>query len=108
MKKGDIVLLPFPFSELTEVKVRPAIVIGFTADKYKDVIVCAISSVIPKKINDNEIIITSNSRNGLRVDSIIKADRIVTIKKESVIAKIGSLNKDQSSALKNKLKEILK
>lgn len=35
MKTGDIVLIPFPFSELTQVKLRPAIVITVTKDKLK-------------------------------------------------------------------------
>ena len=34
MKTGDILLIPFPFSELTHVKLRPALVIAKTKDKY--------------------------------------------------------------------------
>ncbi len=43
MKTGDIVLLPFPFAELTNTKVRPTVVVCETKDKYKDLVVCAIS-----------------------------------------------------------------
>ncbi|MBK8553336.1 MAG: type II toxin-antitoxin system PemK/MazF family toxin [Ignavibacteria bacterium] len=50
MKTGDIVLVPFPFSELNNIKVRPAVVISTTKDKYEDLIVSAISSVIPDSI----------------------------------------------------------
>lgn len=92
MKTGNIILVPFPFSELTNIKVRPAVVISTTKDKYEDLIVSAISSVIPDSISANEIIIESNSINNLRVKSVLKVDRIVTIKKESVIAMIGSLS----------------
>ncbi len=42
MQTGDIVLIPFPFSELTDVKVRPAIVITETKDKYKDLGLAAV------------------------------------------------------------------
>lgn len=41
MKTGNIILVPFPFSELTNIKVRPAVVISTTKDKYEDVIVSA-------------------------------------------------------------------
>lgn len=41
MKTGDIILIPFPFAEITHVKVRPAVVIAITKDKYKDVVVSA-------------------------------------------------------------------
>lgn len=46
MITGDIVLIPFPFSELTQVKLRPAVVIAETRDKYKDLILSAISSQV--------------------------------------------------------------
>jgi len=74
MKTGDIVLIPFPFAELTNKKVRPAVVI------------CAISSVVPSQLSKNEMKLPSNEITGLRVPSILKMDRIVTAKREDVIA----------------------
>lgn len=108
MKTGNIILVPFPFSELTNIKVRPAVVISTTKDKYEDVIVSAISSVIPDSISANEIIIESNSVNNLRVKSVLKVDRIVTIKKESVIAMIGSLSENELNLFKSVFKDLVK
>ena len=102
MTTGDIILLPFPFAELTNIKVRPAVVIGITTDKYKDVIVAAISSVVPDSLTKNEMLIKRNDQNGLRTDSVIKVDRIVTIKESSIITTIGVLSKDQIEILKDK------
>ncbi len=45
MNTGTIVLIPFPFAELTNIKVRPALIISTTKDKYQDLILSAISSV---------------------------------------------------------------
>ena len=108
MKTGNIILVPFPFSELTNIKVRPAVVISTTKDKYEDVIVSAISSVIPDSISANEIIIESNSINNLWVNSVLKVDRIVTIKKESVIAMIGSLSENELNLFKSVFKDLVK
>ena len=108
MKTGNIILVPFPFSELTNIKVRPAVVISTTKDKYEDLIVSAISSVIPDSISANEIIIESNSINNLRVKSVLKVDRIVTIKKESVIAMIGSLSENELNLFKSVFKDLVK
>ena len=108
MKTGNIILVPFPFSGLTNIKVRPAVVISTTKDKYEDVIVSAISSVIPDSISANEIIIESNSINNLRVKSVLKVDRIVTIKKESVIAMIGSLSENELNLFKSVFKDLVK
>jgi mRNA interferase MazF len=72
MKTGEIILIPFPFAELTNIKVRPAIVICETKDFYKDVVVCAISSVIPKKLTENELLLKKDRINNLRVNSVAK------------------------------------
>jgi len=92
MKTGDIVLIPFPFSELTQVKIRPAVVITETKDKYKDLVLAAISSQVPSSLSAAEIIIRPDSLNGLRTASIIKVDRIFTLKSEKVVAQIGRLS----------------
>lgn len=107
MKIGDIILIPFPFAELTKKKVRPAVVLTQTKDKYKDLIIAAISSVIPKEIGENEILIKASEKNKLRVDSIIKVDRIITLKREDKIANIGTLTKEETTLLKEKFLKLL-
>ena len=92
MKTGDIVLIPFPFSDLTNIKLRPAVVVSETKDKYKDLIVCAISSQLPTAPSIAEIIINPDGKNGLRVASVIKVDRIFTLKQERVVAVLGNLS----------------
>ena len=101
MSIGDIVLIPFPFSELSQVKVRPAVVITETKDKYKDLVVSAISSVVPTKRSEREFIIAKSEKNNLRVRSVVKADRIVTVKRERVIAVIGKLTDNELSKFKS-------
>lgn len=96
MIAGSIILIPFPFSELTNVKVRPAIVISSTKDKYEDLILCAISSVIPIKLGIFEMALLPDSKNQLRVPSIIKVDRIATLKKENVIATLGKISDSEN------------
>lgn len=71
MKTGDIILIPFPFTELKHAKVRPAVVITETADKYKDLVISAISSVVPDSLNKNEILINPNKTNNLRIQSVV-------------------------------------
>ena len=99
MKLGDIVLIPFPFAELTQLKARPAAVLAETADKYQDLIVTAISSVIPATLSRNEFIVLPGKENGLRVRSVVKTDRIVTTKKEQMIVHLGRLSDEDCAKL---------
>lgn len=83
---------------------RPCVVICITKDKYRDPVVSAISSVVPDELNENEILLESDSSNNLRTTSIIKIDRIVTVKSKDVIARIGELSEDHTKEFKKKFK----
>ena len=107
MKTGDIVLLPFPFAELTNTKVRPTVVVCETKDKYKDLVVCAISSVVPKNLTENEIPLQNDKHNNLRAVSIVKVDRIFTAKRQDVIAKLGELSQSDLDKFKEKFKSLV-
>ncbi len=107
MKTGDIVLLPFPFAELTNTKVRPTVVICETRDKYKDLVVCAISSVVPTNLSVNEILLQNDTNNKLRVVSVIKVDRIFTAKQQDVIVRLGELNQTDLENFKEKFKSLI-
>ena len=107
MKTGDIVPIPFPFAELTNRKVRPAVVVCETKDVYKDLVLCAISSVVPPNLSENEILLRADKENSLRKDSILKVDRIVTAKEQDIIARIGKLNKTDLNEFKKKFKKLI-
>ncbi len=107
MKTGDIVLIPFPFAELTNKKVRPAAVVCETKDVYKDLVLCAISSVVPPKLTENEILLVRDNQNGLRKNSVLKTDRIVTAKVGDVIARIGELSASDSEKFREKFKRLV-
>jgi len=107
VKTGDIILIPFPFADFTGKKLRPTVVITETNDKYKDIIVAAISSVVPKKTTKNEIVIEPSKTNKLRTKSIIKVDRIVTLKRKDLVVKLGKLSKEETIIFKEKFKTLV-
>ncbi|MBX3291151.1 MAG: type II toxin-antitoxin system PemK/MazF family toxin [Acidobacteria bacterium] len=107
MKTGDIVLTPFPFTDLTQRKVRPAVVVCETADKYRDVVLCAISSVVPPQPSRNEHVIKADAQNGLRKESVVKVDRIVTAKIGDVITQIGAMSQNDLVRLKSIFQKLI-
>lgn len=109
MKKGDIILTPFPFTDLSQSKVRPAIVLA--AGVYdRDVIICFISSVINKTMNETDILILDNdttfSKSGLKVSSMIKTNKIATVDKGIILGKLGELDSELLNKLDFNLKKI--
>lgn len=93
--KGKIVLVPFPFTDLTAAKLRPALVIY---ESEKDLILAFISSKIPSELSDVDVLITRNHNGfktaGLKVDSVIKLDKIATVLKDLVAGELGELDQN--------------
>ena len=88
--KGDIVVVPFPFSDLSNSKRRPAFVIrDFDGE---DLLLCQITSQASK--NELSIIIDDNdfSSGSLNKKSNIRPDKIFTCSENIILYKIGSLN----------------
>ena len=86
MKKGDIILIPFPFSDFSSLKTRPALVL--LSDQLDVTVAFITSKVVKQEINDLEI--KPSSENGLKVDSLIKLSKLATIDKELALGELGS------------------
>ena len=73
-KKGKIILTPFPFTDLSSTKVRPAVIVSDLV-KGDDVVVVFVSSIKSKKIQKTDITLNSSDKTfhktGLKSDSII-------------------------------------
>lgn len=111
VETGTLILVPFPFTDLSGSKVRPALIVG-DVNEF-DVIVVFISSVVPDKLNRANFLILSNSQffneTGLKKDSIVKCDKIMTLSKSIVLGEIGNLPQSIfQSEIKPRLKEVLK
>lgn len=85
--KGDVVVLPFPYSDLSSSKKRPALIIAIL--EGDDIILCQITS---RKRYDKYAVELKDSdfkQGKLYVDSYIKPNRIFTADKSIILYKIG-------------------
>ena len=95
-RSGDVILVPFPFTDLTTIKQRPALIISSTKFNrvYRDVIIVAITSHIESGTIENieyQLNISENRAAGLPKPSIIKLAKIVTIDQNLIRKKLGKL-----------------
>jgi mRNA interferase MazF len=89
MKKGDIVYINFPFTDLSGVKMRPALVIQ---SLDQDVIVIFITSKIHQFNEETDLVVHPDSSNRLKTVSVFKPTKILTLSKKLVLAKTGVLD----------------
>lgn len=107
-EKGDVILVPFPFSNQIAVKKQPAVIISSNAynNISSDVVIMAITSQTGKTIGIGECLITNWQDAGLLKSSAIKT-AISTIEKQLVIRKLGTLSHNDLLSMDNALKEFL-
>jgi mRNA interferase MazF len=103
MKKGDVVLIPFPFSDLSGNKNRPAVIL---IKSQNDVTVCFITTQL-KGQTRFDIVLQPSEINGLKRISMIRINKIATIDIDMVIGKLGNLDEHDFNLLNRKLLEIL-
>ena len=102
MPKGEIILIPFPFTNLTDTKIRPCLVL---IEAEFDVTVSFITTQTGWD-DKASLQISPTVTNGLKKPSLIRLNKFATIDKELIIGKIGALNKEEMNSVNLKLKEV--
>jgi len=102
MKKGDIVLIPFPFTDLSGSKMRPALTL---ISGRLDLTVSFISTQLHWE-EPTDLILQPNPSNGLKKPSLVRIGKIATIGKDLVIGKLGHIGDDNVKELDKKLIQI--
>ncbi|MDP1695604.1 MAG: type II toxin-antitoxin system PemK/MazF family toxin [archaeon] len=93
IQKYDVLLVDFPFSNLEETKLRPALVIK--TPEGKNTILCQITTKKPT-IFDYSISLNRHSCNGdIRFDSYINVDIIFTSHESLIHKKIGFIKDEK-------------
>ena len=93
LKRGDIVLIPVPFTDLTSSKKRPVLILS--SDSYnestEDIIVAAITSNLDNatyavNISNDDLI-----DGKLLLDSCVRADKLYTLSQTIAIKRFGTV-----------------
>ena len=103
--KGDIVVVPFPFSDLSESKKRPAFVVSVL--KGDDIILCQITSHTVKDKYAVPLRKIDFSVGNLMIDSNIRPNRIFTADKSIISYKVGSVKENKTREVIKKILEII-
>ena len=96
--RGDVVVLPFPYSNLAASKRRPALVIA-KADPHGDVILCMITSQNTRDACAVPLVQSDFANGSLPLDSNARPNRLFTADTSIIIRKAGHLTPEKLDAV---------
>ena len=108
-EQGDIVLVPFPFTDLSTTKQRPALVIskGSYNTKTQDIVTCGITSNLQ---NSDYAVLIDNAdlaEGHIPMKSRVKVGKIFTLKQSLIIKKIAKLKAASFQHVKQELQNLI-
>ncbi len=103
--KGDVVVLPFPYSDLSQVKRRPALVVGLSSGG--DIILCQITS---KAVADGDAVPLSSDdfiSGALSQPSNVRPNKLFTADSQTVLYRVGKVRQFLLDDVINRITEVL-
>ena len=102
--RGNVVVIPFPFSDLSQSKRRPALVLAPL--ESDDVVLCQITS---KSTKDNYAISLDDvnfESGGLNQASNIRPNRLFTADTHTILYRVGNIKKEKLNQVVKAIIEI--
>ncbi len=105
--EGDIILFRFPHTDMTQGKLRPALVLKKLPGQFNDWLICMISSRTHLYHTEFDEVITTASNDftesGLKTSSVIRICRIAVVEGEIFVGKLGAISSQRLKKIKTKL-----
>lgn len=100
--RGSVVFVPFPFTDLSGRKRRPALVVSPNGFDGEDLILCAITSRVPRTPSPQDVVLESRDMadEALPKRSVVKTGKLFTMHKKLIAARYGAVKE-------RKLREVL-
>jgi mRNA interferase MazF len=108
--KHKIVLVPFPFDDLSATKVRPAACLTYPIGIHQHVVLAFITSRIVERPLETDIVIHPDSPDfavsGLRVASTLQLHRLLTVTRPFIRRELGELSPDLKIQVEERLRRM--
>lgn len=108
--KYKIVLVPFPFDDLTANKVRPAVCLTDEIKPHSHIVLAFITSRVSASASPTDFVIDKSDADfpttGLKVSSTIRLHRLMTVTKSIVLRELGELSLAQRTEIENRLRKL--
>ena len=105
-----VVLLPFPFDDLSGQKVRPAVCLTDAIGSHRHVVVAFITSTVSTALEPTDILLTPGTPDfastGLRVPSTLRLHRLVTVSAAIIRRQMGVLAPGAQAQVQQRLRTL--
>ena len=110
MIKHKIVLVPFPFDDLSATKVRPAVCVTDALGPHRHVVLAFITSRVPEQSLESDLVLDSKQSDfdatGLRVSSTIQLHRLMTATTSFIQRELGVLSPEMQTQVGERLRKL--
>ncbi|MCB0063154.1 MAG: type II toxin-antitoxin system PemK/MazF family toxin [Caldilineaceae bacterium] len=110
LHRGDIVIASFPFTDLSNNKRRPAVVLAVNS-RSDDVVMAFVSSVVPTQLEPYDLLLSPSDTDfwgsGLKVSSVVRLNKLATVERRLLTRRIGSLSVARMRLVDQKLTQAL-
>jgi len=109
---GQIILTPFPYTDLTLAKLRPVLILKKASERHDDWLVCMISSQIQQaEIDfDDQICLedTDFIDSGLKTSSVLRLSRLAVLASDVMVGSIGAIGDERLTKIRQRLSNWIK
>ncbi len=110
MTKGKVVLVRFPFDDLSAGKVRPAVCLTNPAGAYRHVVLAFITSRAPTDPLSTDVALAPTQPGfrvtGLRIASTLRLHRLMTASTSLIQRQLGKLSRTTQREVAGKLRTL--
>jgi mRNA interferase MazF len=112
MTRGKVVLVPFPFDDLSATKARPAVCLTDPIGPHRHVILAFITGRIPPDLVDTDFVMDVSqpdfTSTGLRVTSALRLHRLMIVTTSVIRHELGDLSPTMQIELASKLRNLFR
>jgi len=110
MTRHKVVLVQFPFDDLSSAKVRPAVCLTKPIGPHQHLIVAFVTSRIPARPLESDLLIESSDADfaatGLRVSSTLRLHRLMTVTADLLSRELGALSPAMQAQVQERLRVV--
>lgn len=107
-----VVLVPFPFDDLSAVKVRPAVCLTEPIGLHNHIVIAFITSQTPAKPLETDLMIDSSmpgfTGTGLKANSTVQIHRLMTVSKSFLLRELGVLPVSMQRDIRTRLQKLFR